>query len=221
MAFVAQKKVMHFFRTGTITDNFQLDLFDNYDALVSEYISRYKEVVKFTGDMATELGYKFALTDEAVRTFDAIQQLDFQKLLDMKGNYSTELRRFALRSQLEGRSAVAAGEGFDKMFLDMGRRLNTEIHTGIANADAFLKKDFYTQAGIEKYVYLGPADDKTRDECQNTLGSDKQNTGWTMADIESSQTPFIQRGGWNCRHEWVAFTGEDYTLSEIEKKAMK
>jgi len=214
LAYTAQKKILHFFRTGTITEAFQFDLFDNYDALVSEFVSKYAEVVTFTADIAKEIGYKFALTEDAINKLEAIQALDHRKFLNMAADYTIDLQLFALRSELEGKSLDEVKQGTFEQLSAFKRNITAEAQTGIAIADAMIKKDFYEQAGIEKFVYLGPYDNKTRSDCEHTLLSDKQKTGWTMADISSSKTPFIERGGWNCRHEWVAYTGEDFSAKK-------
>ncbi len=52
----------------------------------------------------------------------------------------------------------------------------------------------------QRYVYEGPSDDRTRDECLAMLAAGEL----TLAEIDS-QFPgaFVDGGGYNCRHSWV------------------
>ena len=45
-------------------------------------------------------------------------------------------------------------------------------------------------------------------------------TGWTMEEVSASETPFIQCGGYNCRHEWLPFVeGLDDLIKDMQKDA--
>ena len=50
------------------------------------------------------------------------------------------------------------------------------------------------------YVYEGPSDDRTRDECLAMIAAG----ALTRAEVEA-QFPgaFVDGGGFNCRHSWV------------------
>jgi hypothetical protein len=129
-------------------------------------------------------------------------------LVGIKDAYRQDIIKFGIRGQVEGLSLKEMTAGLEKMFAEMGRRLNTEAFTGLGLSDALIKKDLFDKAGIEKYYYDGPSDGKTRTSCQSTLSNSKQAEGWSMEEIGASETPFIERGGYNCRHEWLPFIGE-------------
>jgi len=52
-----------------------------------------------------------------------------------------------------------------------------------------------------KWIYMGPQDAFTRDECQSTKDNEPKD-GYTESEASSSDTPFGTRGGFNCRHSW-------------------
>jgi len=213
----AQKKILALFRAGDYTaGSLQAALQGHYE-LVQEAAIRNQEVIQFSKQMANELGVKFAITNDTIKNFDLIQDMNADNLGKNIDRYIAEMRRFGLQAELEGRSLRDITKGLADEFSAMGRRLNTEAYTGIRMADSAVSKDVYEQAGIELYYYLAPDDDKTRDECGNTLGDPKQSTGWTMADIEASATPFVGRGGYNCRHDWIPFVGE---VADVQPQAV-
>ena len=69
-----------------------------------------------------------------------------------------------------------------------------------------------------KYIYIGPADEKTRDFCLSAIGAG----GLTKAEIESMGWSFslTEGGGINCRHGWEPMSknvrGQFYQKEEAE-----
>jgi hypothetical protein len=53
-----------------------------------------------------------------------------------------------------------------------------------------------------RWTYVGPIDDRTRDICMDTV-SNEPDKGYTEAEVLASNTPFGDRGGFNCRHSWM------------------
>lgn len=205
LSYEMQKEVLALFRKGDYTAASLDATFSEVNGLIQEWTVRNQEGIKYTKQIADEIGVKFVLTKQGIRNFDLIREMNLKGMSDNMALYINDIRKFGLMSQLEGKSLAAIQEGLGERFATMGRRLSTEAYTGIGNADATLKKDFYEQAGVELYEYLGPSDGKTRPECQATLDDPRQETGWTLEEIAASNTPFIERGGFNCRHDWVAW----------------
>lgn len=61
-----------------------------------------------------------------------------------------------------------------------------------------------SEAGVDQFLYIGPADGKTRAFCNDRVGK-----VFTQAEIEqmnNGQTGNVMTdgGGWNCRHTWAA-----------------
>ena len=205
-----QKELLRLFRRGSVTPEAIKQLFkgDEYQLIVQKWATNYKDVIGYTSQVAKEIGHDFILTKQGIKSFDMIQQLNIDKMTKWGDLYVNEIQSFGVQSALEGRSLAQMTEGLAGIFGTMGRRLNTEAITGIMMADRTIKQDFYDKAGITLYVYSGPYDDKTRDVCRSTLDDPRQGTGWTIEEINSSETPFITCGDWNCRHEWIAYIGE-------------
>ena len=208
LSFEAKKEIMRLFRSGKFDTESVASAFGKHADLINDIINRYPAVVSFSKEMASELGVKFVITKETVKRFDLIQSINEQSLKNNVVSHITELSRIGLLSDLEGLTMGQVAERIAGAFDALGARLNTEIYTGMSMADSVVKRDFFQQAGIEKYYYDGPNDDKTRAVCQHTLDDPRQAAGWTMDEINSSDTPFIERGGWNCRHEWLPFIGD-------------
>ena len=66
-----------------------------------------------------------------------------------------------------------------------------------------------------KYVYIGPVDDRTRDECLDMASAG----ALTMDQIESrfGEAPLVDGGGFNCRHKWEIASDEGLGFNEQEK----
>jgi len=204
----AQNNIIKLFRNG----NFDLaaiqDGLSDYDELIQEFVNKYADVIPFTKQIGVEIGSTFVLSQQAIENYDLIAQTSFERLLNTKANIALDMKKMAVESVLGGQRFRTIRQGMEEILQDTGRRIGTELYTGITNADSIIKKDFYDKVDVQLFQYMGPRDDRTRDECRATLNDPRNLTGWTRAEIEASQTPFIERGGWNCRHEWVPFTKE-------------
>jgi len=77
-----------------------------------------------------------------------------------------------------------------------GTYARTAHHRDVAAWKAEKAKDF------EYRVYVGPVDEKTRDFCLEHVGN--VYTLDEINDMDNGQTGnvLIDRGGWNCRHDW-------------------
>ena len=66
-----------------------------------------------------------------------------------------------------------------------------------------------------KYVYIGPVDDRTRDECLEYAGSGPI----TEAEIIGNgwEASLVDGGGFNCRHKWEIASTEGKGFSEQDK----
>jgi hypothetical protein len=119
--------------------------------------------------------------------------------LAQAGAYPDRLKEATLR-------ALLGGGGVD----DIRRALADELGPPVAETLANTSLNTYSRS-VERamaeqdppdqlYVYEGPRDDRTRDECLAMLDAGPL----TLAEIDS-QFPgaFVDGGGYNCRHSWV------------------
>ena len=198
-----QKKILNLIRRGIYERSEYESIFAEYIQLSDDAMTTFVKVIKEHQRLAKKLGVKVLLTQDGLRDLELIQEIAVDKMRSLTEKYIDDMRMFGLRSQIEGASNLKLSNGMQDMFAQIGRNLGAEINTAMAYSDSTIKKGIYEQAGIKKYKYVGPNDSKTRDICAETLSDPRQETGWTMDEIEASNTPFIERGGWNCRHEWV------------------
>jgi len=206
----AAKRVGQLFRNGIFETDAIREAMSGFFEFETAWVDSYADVIRLNRDVAKEIGYKFMLSEKMIDMYDILTNTDIEKLHILNETYIADMKKMGTRWIMEGKSLqdVAFNTELTEMLSTMNRRLTTEAYTGIYQADSAIKKDFFEQAGIELFYYDGPNDDVTRDECQATLGDPRQETGWTMDDIQSSQTPFIERGGYNCRHEWLPMVGK-------------
>ncbi len=93
--------------------------------------------------------------------------------------------------------------------------INTRLNTYSRVATNTMMKDAPTDT---KYVYVGPIDEKTRDECLQYASagalteSEIINNGWTASLVDG--------GGFNCRHKWEIASDEGIKFFE-GKQAQK
>ena len=88
---------------------------------------------------------------------------------------------------------------------------NTTLNTYSASVGAVVARN---DPPSRKYVYEGPQDERTRDECVEMGAAG----ALTRAQIEE-QFPggFVDRGGYACRHQWVPVAAAD----DVNTKAAK
>lgn len=179
--------------------------------LIADFVSKYDEVIRFTKELSQQMGVPFVLPRESLELLERIQEQNIQRLLATREPIVNAMIDAGLRSEVEGVSFDVIQNLLDNTIDELGRRISTEIQTGISIFDRTIKSEQFEEAGIEKFVYWGPLDNKTRIECQEALESEYQKTGWTRDDIESfvasneHRLSFIGGGGFNCRHEFLPF----------------
>ena len=65
-----------------------------------------------------------------------------------------------------------------------------------------------------KYVYIGPVDDRTRDECLDMASAGALTEAQIISQFGSA--PLSDGGGFNCRHKWEIASEEGTTFHEPE-----
>jgi len=204
-----QKELINIFKRRDFNEKFIEEVFlkNGYNELMDITAAQFAKTVTYSRQISKELGYDFLLTPENKILFQQLNDMNFASLLNTRAQIGNDLRRFAVESQLSRQSRSTIKRGFGQIFENMGRRLNTEVNQGIRMSDSAINKFSMDNAGVELFIYLGPADGKTRDSCLGTLSDKRNATGWTAAQVEASETPFIVKGRWNCRHDWYPFVG--------------
>ena len=110
------------------------------------------------------------------------------------------------KSEILNQVSVASSASAQKAIL------NTRLNTYSRVATNTMMKDAPSDT---KYVYVGPIDDRTRDECLDMASSPPI----TESEIISQfgYAPLVDGGGINCRHKWEIASDEGIKLFEGKK----
>jgi hypothetical protein len=146
------------------------------------------------------------------QTVAAVQAVEVLGLLDLSTisagvtRYANELKTAMFRGLLTGASSASIMEGLNQTY-GVGKALSSKQQVALLN-DSFARFARTTTGKLfedvpeQKFEYVGPNDEVTRDVCQATL--EMQGEGMTMAEIEAeAPVSFADGGGFNCRHEWI------------------
>lgn len=124
-----------------------------------------------------------------------------------KEEFASSMFDYATAVKLSGKPSKQVIAEATEQLAKKGRRIGTEVDTALSSFDRAAKKMLYENAGIDRFVYVGPMpDDVMRDECRAAMTSPKQQTGWTETDIQNTPgLDMVTGGGYNCRHDWLPF----------------
>jgi hypothetical protein len=197
-------------RAGVPTREAVVNVFNEsgYEGLVQEFVDKYDEFIKYGATLGKEIGIPLVLTDRSLSVLELIKEAEIGKMLSARESIVNTMVDIGLRREIEGASLRNVIADIELGIDELGRRIGAEAHTGASIFDRAIKSEQFKEAGIETFVYVGPDDEVTRDECSATLADPRQHTGWTRDDIDASQVSFIGGGGYNCRHEWLPFVKE-------------
>ena len=142
----------------------------------------------------------------AVQAIEVLAILDLSTISSGVKRYANELKTAMFRGLLTGASSKSIMEGLTATY-GVGKVLSSKQQVALLN-DSFARFARTTTAKLfedvpeQKFEYVGPNDEVTRDVCVATL--EMQGEGMTMAEIEAeAPVSFADGGGFNCRHEWV------------------
>jgi len=140
----------------------------------------------------------------AVQAVEILSILDLTTISAGVTRYANELKTAMFRGLLTGQSSASIMQGLTETY-GVGRALSSKQQVMLLN-DSFARFSRTTTAKLfqdvpeQKYEYVGPDDEVTRDECQTGLAA-----GQITADQipTETNTTIEGGGGFNCRHEWV------------------
>ena len=188
----------------------QIDFVDDlnklgFPALLEKVKGSYDKNVIKNFDLLTA-------TQKTKQTVTAVQAIEILSILDLNTissgvtRYANELKTSMFRGLLTGASSKSIMEGLTETY-GVGKALSSKQQVALLN-DSFARFARTTTAKLfedvpeQKFEYVGPNDEVTRDVCQATL--EMQGEGMTMAEIEAeAPVSFADGGGFNCRHEWI------------------
>jgi len=188
----------------------QIDFVDDltklgFPALLEKVKGSYdKQVV--TAITGLGVAQRSKQTVAAVQAIEVLALLDLSTISSGVTRYANELKTAMFRGLLTGASSKSIMEGLTATY-GVGKVLSSKQQVALLN-DSFARFARTTTAKLfedvpeQKFEYVGPNDEVTRDVCQATL--DMQGEGMTIAEIEAeAPVSFADGGGFNCRHEWI------------------
>tara|TARA_B100001250_G_C19713948_1_gene750468 strand:- start:510 stop:1199 length:690 start_codon:yes stop_codon:yes gene_type:complete len=149
-------------------------------------------------------------TQRTRQTVTAVQAIEVLAILDLTTisagvtRYANELKTAMFRGLLTGQSSKSIMEGITSTY-GVGKGLSSKQQVMLLQ-DSFARFSRTTTAKLfqdvpeQKFEYVGPDDEVTRDECVTGLAA-----GQITADQIPSETDTTIEGGggFNCRHEWI------------------
>ena len=192
---------------GLATAFKQIDFLDElnalgFPALLKKIKSSYdKNAIKSFDLLKATQRTKQAAT--AVQAVEILSILDLTTISAGVTKYANELKTAMFRGLLTGQSSASIMEGLTSTY-GVGRALSSKQQVALLQ-DSFARFSRTTTAKLfqdvpeQKFEYVGPDDEVTRDECV---------TGLVAGQITAEEIPTLTNttieggGGFNCRHEW-------------------
>ena len=191
-----------------------------FDAVAKSFVQKYDSVIKYTKQVAAESGIPLVLPDRSLAILDLYKNNQIDNILDAAGALKKGVVDASFRYGIGESSLNTIVNELSAVVDTAGRRIITEAVTGASIYDRTIKMEQFRHADVEKFFYDGPIDKVTRDTCLATLNDGRQLIGWSMSEIQGSETPFITCGGYNCRHEWLPFVeGLGALIKDMQKDA--
>ena len=139
---------------------------------------------------------------------------DINRLVDFieKNRYSSN--KAILERVNIAKSTLASKYGADILGNNMRKYSSQIAHDSVMQFDGKFTKYKGDQLGVKQYKYSGTRIDTTRDFCARNIGrvfTDEEarrlweNDRWKG---KSGSDPFVDRGGYRCRHSWIVYNPE-------------
>ena len=185
----------------------QIDFVDElnklgFPALLEKVRTTYnKQAVKNFDVLSAAQKTKQTVT--AVQAIEVLAILDLSTISSGVTKYANELKTAMFRGLLTGQSSKSIMEGLTATY-GVGKGLSSKQQVMLLQ-DSFARFSRTTTAKLfqdvpeQKFEYVGPDDEVTRDECQTGLAA-----GQITADEIPTLTDTTMEGGggFNCRHKW-------------------
>jgi len=186
----------------------ELDFFQELNRLgfsnaLNDLMNEYDNTASKVFEQARSRGLQVQVA--TAQNLELIKELDATTLLGRARDFSSRYKSELLRG-------VIAGESGRQIANRLTTTLGTELTSANLNLivnDSFAK--FSNSATFKafadepqtRYRYVGILDNKTRDICREVLEDSQNSQGYTMEEIFDLPVGFDDRGGFNCRHDWV------------------
>jgi len=188
----------------------EMDALGLSDALANLYNSFDGEVTKVI-KLASALNVP-GITEANVGAIRYMAELELAAFAAEAKVYAADIQRELIRGMMTGTPTNELAARLGTEFI--GGKMLTGPQKRVVMNDAFSRlsnattRKVFEDAPDQRFIYVGPLDNVTRDECANVLSAQPAE-GFTADEINGlGGVDFDSRGGWNCRHDWVAVAPE-------------
>jgi hypothetical protein len=178
--------------------NFFQEIIDRgYGSALDKFDGEYTKMLAAAVKEARKRGID-PLAGASVEGLEVLRDMDYKRLLGHADRYASELKNQLFRG-LYGGASISEVTGNMVGSKLATHQLNVMVYDGIKIFDDMSRFKVFEGQDV-KWIYVGPQDDFTRDECKSTKSNEPKD-GYIESEIPSD-TPFGVRGGFNCRHSW-------------------
>ena len=181
-------------------DFFQELLDSGYTNAVNGLMEAYEDQI---ADIATEAARRGITTVQGatIEQLQLLQDLEAENLLGKATTYANDLKDGLFKGIVSGERPSQIVARLSETINLETHQLNVSVTDGIRQFDDVARHKVFEGEDV-RWTYVGPLAATTRDECQSTLSGEPAK-GYKEAQVNSSNTPFGVRGGFNCRHSWM------------------
>lgn len=165
-----------------------------------------KEITSTVSEAAT---FGASISTANLQAIETMRLLEMDSLLKGYEQYASDLKREMIRGLITGEpikdlaTRLTNDFGAEKVLSSTQKRV--VVNDAFARLSNATTKEAFVDIPDQRFRYIGPEDDVTRPECQDVLDMAQNNTeGFTSDEIDDLPVDFASRGGWGCRHDWVA-----------------
>lgn len=174
------------------------------EALLGEYSNVLNDVVK----RAQSRGLSFSGASQDL--LDQIISYDLAAISGRAAEYSNLSKSRIAKGIISGESVTQIASGLESIGLATNQTIAL-VNTAETQLRQVATKELYEDEPETRFKLVGPDDEKTRDSCAAVLAGQPKD-GWTLEEIENGAASsvagesytYVERGGYNCRHDWQA-----------------
>jgi len=196
---------------------------ESYEPLANKFINDYRNVYPYIRGIAAETGIAVTLPEASLAMIQLYEENNIAALLNATEPIIDSMGKAALKFYNEGprfgtlvkgleeerllKMRVATlNEDIDELLRLAKQRVAAEANTGLAIYERGIRDQQYKAADIERFTYIGPLDQVTRDECRQVMEDPRnETTGFTRQEILELPVDMNTGGGYNCRHSFYPF----------------
>ena len=178
---------------------------ERYLSVVDDFVAEYVEVAT---EAETLLGTfsEFVRLDQSV--LRQLQQISYNGYAALGDDFFEAVNKRIYEATLTGQTfAEAVSIVQTSVQADLARYAKQAVHDGLMDFDRAINMNMALEAGADRFVYIGPDDDVTRDHCEKYVGrtmtTEEIREAWDDTwKGKREGSPFVVAGGFNCRHHW-------------------